>query len=155
MGRNSRNRRRSPASVSALGYLSYLARRLLRGHVARGSQNRAARRSQRFAVELFCQAEVRHFRLPIDSEQYVQWFQVTVNHASLVGEVHRARQHFHQFRGRTIRQRCAAKFSIQAAALRLLHREVRPTIMFADLEHLDDVVMSEMTYRLHLAAKAG
>src|SRR5262249_25285285 len=87
-------------------------------------------------------------------QQHVRRLQVPVDHAALVGVLHRPRQRLDQLGRLARRRRAGGKAVVQAAALHVGHREVRRPLVLADLVDRHDVRVVQLRRRLGLAAEA-
>ncbi len=148
--------------------------RLFRGDVARGTHHSAGARAdvaaERF-VEPLRESEVGDLRdepgargpergtghqralgrLALGVQEHVARFQVAVNDARGVRELHRSREDLDQLGGALVVPRGAAEVLREAPAFNKFQRQVRVPAGLADVENLDDVRVLERGDRFGLA----
>src|SRR5882672_12433154 len=87
------------------------------------------------------QAEVRNFRCAVGSQQNVDWFEIAMDEAALVGELHREREGGNQFSSPARRQWTCRQHLCERASFDKLHREIEAAVHFTRIMDLYDVRM--------------
>jgi hypothetical protein len=91
------------------------------------------------------------FGTPVACQEDIGGFEVPVNEAALVRELHGTGQRGDHFGRLPCGLRTACELLCQSSSLDKLHREVRPTGQVADIVDLYDVRMPQCRHRLGLA----
>ena len=132
-----------------------LAGGLLRCHERGCADHLAGPRQRGVGVEEAGQAEISDLRLVARRQQHVAGFQVAVDDAALVGQVHGAGQALDQAHRPAGLLRLAGQPVAERPTLHHLHRKERPAVHLAQIEHLDDVGMVQGGDGLSLGAETS
>src|SRR5262249_7614701 len=99
------------------------------------------------------QAEIHHARFKIGSECDVCWFEITMQHALLMGVVDGFRDFLQTFGGPSRRQRIFSKGFCECSAGHVFHGQKWLTSNFTSLVQNYDVWMMQSRHSLNLAQK--